>query len=211
MKNLFKICFAVFFAFAFTLSVANAEKTNWEDKTYDFKRAQKVVVYNFTNRDTAEFNDDIMLQVIKDEFWKQAKNFHNYTVIEGQGAPDTGKPLEGADLYIVTDLVNWHDDSYTRPGYTSWETRHEKRRVHRSDGSSYDEDYSYSVPVHHPPTTVYTSSVRVKFNVFDAKTGKRVYARDDNRDRDDKHAQQGMFGRIVHSFFEDFNSKLRKD
>lgn len=197
--------------FTLTLNIANAEKTNWEDKSYNFKRAQKVIVYNFINRDNAEFNDDIMLQIISDEFWKQARNFHNYTLIEGQDTPEVGKPVEGADLYIVTDLLNWRDDSYTRPGYTTWETRHEKRTVRRSNGTSYDEDYSYSVPVHHPPQTVYTSTVRMRFNVFDAKTGKRVFARDDNRDRDDKNAQKGMFGRIVHSFFEDFNNKLRKD
>ena len=169
------------------------------------------MVYNFLNSDEKEFNDEVMLAVLKDEFWKQAKNFKNYTVIEGVGTPEVGKPIEGADLYIVTDLLNWHDDQYTRPGYTSWETRRHNRKVRRSDGSTYDEEYTTTVPVYHAPYTVYTSTVRMRFNVFDAKTGKRVFARDDNRDRDDKNAQKGMFGRIVHSFFEDFNDKLNKE
>lgn len=211
MRNLFKICFATFFVVSLMLNVANAEKTDWEDKSYNFSRARKVMVYDLNNLDKGEFNDDVMFQVIDDEFWKQAKRFNNYTVVEGVGTPKAGQPVEGADLYVITDIIDWHDDSYVRPGYTSWETRHDKRRVRRSDGSSYDEDYSYSVPVHHPPRTVYTSTVRVRFSVFDARTGKRVFARDDNRDRDDRYAQKGMFGRIAHSFFEDLNKKLRKD
>ncbi|MBP3721673.1 MAG: hypothetical protein J6I62_00270 [Selenomonadaceae bacterium] len=211
MRNIYKILLTATLAFAFIFNAANAEKTNWEDKTYNFKKAQKVIVYGFVNRDEKEFNDDVMLEVLKEEYWKQAKNFKNYTLIEGVGTPEVGKPVEGADLYIVSDLLDWHDDQYTRPGYTSWETRRNTRKVRLPDGSSYDEEYTTSVPVHHPPYTVYTSTVRMRFSVFDAKTGKRVLARDDNRDRDDKKAQKGMFGRIVHSFFEDFNDKLSKE
>lgn len=73
------------------------------------------------------------------------------------------------------------------------------------------ESYEYTVPVYYPPRTIPTSTVRIKFEVFDAKTNKLVMARDELRLRDDSdHGQKGIFGRISKSFFDDLWKKISR-
>ncbi len=136
----------------------------------------------------------------------------NYTVLKNSLSainisPDN--PNEAADVYIKAELLKWHDDSYIREAYTSWETKHAKRTKKLPNGSKIEEDYSYTVPVHHPPKTIYTSTVRLRFEVFDSKTNKRVMARDELRLRDDSYqGQKGIFGRITKSFFNDLGKQI---
>jgi len=119
-------------------------------------------------------------------------------------------PQDLADIYVKAEVLKWHDDYYIKPAYTDWETRSATRKVKRSDGSWYDETYYYTVPVYHPEKTIYTSTVRVKFDVYDAKTNKLVMSRDELRERDDSyHGQQGIFGRISKSFFDDLGKKIK--
>ena len=193
------------------LSVS-AEKTNWVDKDYDFHKIQKALIYDVVLTDTAEMDNDLLEQVLREDYLKNAMR-PKYKVIRPDKAavlsPDN--PNEAADVYIKAELLKWHDDSYIKEAYTSWETRHAKRTKKLPNGSKVEEDYSYTVPVHHPARTIYTSTVRLRFEVFDSKTNKRVMARDELRLRDDSHhGQQGIFGRISKSFFDDLGKQIRQ-
>ncbi len=189
---------------------AGAEKTNWVDKTYDFHKIQKALIYDVVFTDTAEMDNDLLEQVLQEDYLKHAMR-PKYRVIRPDKAavlsPDN--PNEAADVYIKAELLKWHDDSYIREAYTSWETKHAIRTKKLPNGSKIEEDYSYTVPVHHPPKTIYTSTVRLRFEVFDSKTNKRVMARDELRLRDDSYqGQKGIFGRITKSFFNDLGKQI---
>ena len=206
-----KIILLLCILFLPALSVS-AEKTNWVDKDYDFHKIQKALIYDVVLTDTAEMDNDLLEQVLREDYLKNAMR-PKYKVIRPDKAavlsPDN--PNEAADVYIKAELLKWHDDSYIKEAYTSWETRHAKRTKKLPNGSKVEEDYSYTVPVHHPARTIYTSTVRLRFEVFDSKTNKRIMARDELRLRDDSHhGQQGIFGRISKSFFDDLGKQIRQ-
>ena len=191
---------------------ASAEKTDWADKDYDFSKIQKALVYDIELTDTEELYDDLLEQVLQEDYLKNASR-PKYRVVRPDKAqilsPDN--PQLAADVYIKAELLTWHDDSYIKPAYTSWETRRSTRTKRLPDGSKVEESYDISVPVHHPPEEIYTSTVRLRFDVFDSKTGKRVMARDELRLRDNSHhGQKGIFGRISKSFFDDLNKKIKR-
>ncbi len=191
---------------------AYAEKVDWKDNTYDFSRVQRALIYDVVFTDTSEISSDLTLQVLQDEYQKNAARPKYQVVREDLAARLSPEdPVAAADVYVKAELMKWHDDSYVKPGYTSWEQKEIKRTIRDSDGFARTESYYITVPVEHPPVRVYTSTVRVKFDVYDSKTGNRILARDESRVRDDSYqGQKGIFGRICKSFFDDFGKKIKK-
>ena len=190
---------------------ASAEKVNWVDDGYDFTKVKKALIYDVKMVDTAEMDSDLTEEVVQEEYLKNAAR-PPYKVVrpDSDVASDPGTPVDGADIYVMAELLKWHNDSYVKPAYTSWETRTSTRKVKWSDGTWHEEKYEYTVPVYHPEETVYTSTVRIRFDVYDAMTGKKVMARDELRERDSSyHGQQGIFGRISKKFFDDLGKKIK--
>lgn len=190
---------------------ASAEKVNWVDEGYDFTKIKKALVYDIEVVDKSEIDSDLIEKVMQEDYLKNAAR-PPYKVIRPEASTvlTPGNPAEGVDVYIMAEMLTWHNDSYTKEGYTSWETRTSKRRVKRPDGSWHEERYEYTIPVYHPAETIYTSTVRIRFDVYDAKTGKKVMSRDELRKRDNSdHGQQGIFGRISKKFFDDLGKKIK--
>ena len=206
-RSLIAVCCLVV-AFAVPVS---AEKVDWADKSYDFTKVQRALVYELAFAEDSGLDNDLMEQVLQEDYQKNAAR-PPYKVIDPAKAQvlSPEDPHLAADVYITAELVKWEDGSYVKPGYTSYETRTSKRKKHHSDGSVTEESYDITVPVYHPEETVYTSTVRLRFEVYDSRTGKRVMARDELRERDaSRHGQQGIFGRISKSFFDDLGKKLK--
>ncbi len=196
-----------------TAMTASAEKTHWVDETYDFSKVQKALVYDIVFSDTEEMDSDLVEQVLQEDYLKTAAR-PPYRLLRPDKAAvlSPENPQLAADIYIKAELLKWHDDSYIKPAYTTWETRHHTRKYKRYDGTWAEEVYETTIPVHHPPETVYTSTVRIRFDVFDAKTGKRIMSRDELRLRDSSHhGQRGIFGRISKSFFDDLGKKIKNN
>lgn len=197
---------------AYPLAVS-AEKINWVDEHYDFTRVKKAIVYDVVVVDKSEIDNDLIEAVMLEEYLKTAAR-PPYKMIRADKtvAISPGSPLEGADIYVMAEMLKWHNDSYVVDAYTSWETRTSTRKVKWSDGTWHEERYNYTVPVYHPARTVPTSTVRVRFDVYDAKTGKKVMSRDELRKRDNSdHGQQGIFGRISKKFFDDLGDKIKNE
>ena len=191
---------------------ASAEKTNWVDNNYDFHKIQKALIYDIELTDTEEFESDLLEQTLQEDYWKNATR-PKYRPLDAKKAAvlSPENPQLAADVYIKAELLKWHDDSYEKPGYTSWETKQSRRTKKLPNGEKVEETYDITVPVYHPPQTVYTSTVRLRFEVFDSKTGQKVMARDELRLRDSSHhGQKGIFGRICKSFFDDLNKKITR-
>ena len=191
---------------------ASAEKTDWVDKDYDFSKIQKAIVHDIVLTDKQEFESDLLEVTLQEDYQKNAQR-PKYKVLTPAKAAllSPEDPKGAADIYITAELLKWHDDSYVKPAYTSWERQKATRTKKLPNGQKVEETYYVEVPVYHPPKTIYTSTVRIRFDVYDAKTDKRIMARDELRLRDDSYrGQKGIFGRICKSFFNDLNKKLSK-
>lgn len=192
---------------------ASAEKVNWVDEGYDFTKVKKALVYDVVVVDKSEIDNDLIEAVMLEEYLKTAAR-PPYKMVRPDKSTmiSPGNPTEGADIYVMAEMLKWHNDSYIKEAYTAYETRTSTRKVKRSDGSWREERYEYTVPVYHPARTIYTSTVRIRFDVYDAKTGKKVMSRDELRKRDNSdHGQQGIFGRISKKFFDDLGKKIKND
>ncbi len=190
-----------------------AEKIEWADSFYDFTKARRVLVYDLTVDPKAELTDDLAQKVAQEEYLKTAAR-PKYELVRPQPGttPAPGTPNPAADLCVTAEIMKWHDDSYIKDGYTSEETRTETRERKHPDGTKTKEEYTYTVPVYYPPQTIYTSTVRVRFVVYDGRTGKRVMEKDEQRERQNsRHGQQGIFGRISKAFFDDLGKKMKQE
>ena len=52
---------------------ASAEKTNWVDESYDFSKVQKALVYDITLTDKAEMDNDLLEQVVAEDYLKKSQ------------------------------------------------------------------------------------------------------------------------------------------
>ena len=140
---------------------------------------------------------------MQEEYLKSASKSRNYQTINQDGNSN-------ADVYVTAELLQWHDDFYIKPEYTSWERKEMTRTKHHRDGKKTKEIYYITVPVVHPPERVNTSTVRIRFDVYDSSTGKQIFSRDEIRVRDHStRGEKGIFGRICKSFFEDLDKKTK--
>ena len=190
---------------------AGAEKLDWTDPSYDFTRVKRVLIYDVNADEVSGLIDDLEANLVQEEYLKTAAK-PKYEMLRPDKAEklSPGAPNLAADLYVTTELLQWQDGYYIKPEYTSWETRTKTREKKHKDGSTTTETYTVDVPIYHPPQTIYTSTVRVRFKVHDSKTGNCVMERDERRERDNsRHGQQGIFGRISKAFFDDLGKKLK--
>ena len=222
MESLRKIFSAVLLLAIFILpQIVSAEKTDWKDSGYSFRGVKTVVVLNLHNdADLSEVSRVVQMKLDSDYFSK-AKNLKKCTVLtEDQARRMLGMPnlsSEGlknhlsqiADLWVEGNIHLWRDDYRIIPARTVWENKKRTRRIRNRWGDWEEETYYESVPVTYPPERVDTSTIVSIFEAHDAKTGKVVFMREDNRSRDDADAQKDMFGRMCNSFFEDLNDKLK--
>ncbi len=205
---LFALCIFVLGA-----SPASAEKYDWQDETYHFDQVKRVWVEDIVLTDTAEFPSELLDKLLPEEYRKNASRLED-KLFTGKNTLSVklDDPKSLSDVYVTAELLKWHDGSYIKPAYTSWETRRSTRTVRRSDGSTYEEEYHTTVPVYHPEQLIYKSTVQIRFDVYDTKTGAKILTRDELRLRDDsRQEQQGIFGRICKSFFDDLRKKLKHE
>lgn len=212
----------------------SAEKTDWTDKSFDFRRIRTVIVFDATFNSGMDYGGSIALRNLQDIYKDNAeKRLKQRYMTEAQARRELGyqlnmdleslnfsNPLEArriimqnayriADAWVVANTDAWDDSSYVVPERTVWEQKQERRTYYDRYGDRHEETYYIQVPVTYPPHRVYVSSLQMTFQVFEARRGEMIFARKDVRDREDYQAQNGMFGRMCNSFFEDFAKKLR--
>lgn len=196
-KTLSKIMFLLFIL---TLPQnVSAEKTDWKDNNFNFETVQTVAIKNIDFGPAP--SQQILRKTLLDNLSKGATKLRKIKIV------DENSP---ADVIIQTKIKTWHNSFYIVPERTTWEKRTFYRTIRRSDGTQYEESYDTVVPVTYPPYRVDVSDLVVNFEVYDAKTGKMVFGREDDRSRNDLEAQKNMFGRMCNSFFSDFKKVLGK-
>lgn len=222
MESLRKIFGAVLLLAVFIFpQIVSAEKTDWKDSGYSFRGVKTIVVLNLHNDADLSSVSRVIQMKLDSDYLDKSKKLKKCTVLnEDQARRMLGMPnlssdalknhlSQIADLWVEGNIHVWRDDYHIVPARTVWENKKRTRRIRNRWGDWEEETYYESVPVTYPPYRVDTSTIISIFEVHDAKTGKVVFMREDNRDRDDADAQKDMFGRMCNSFFEDLNDKLK--
>jgi len=197
MKKFFSVLFLI--GCFLIPQIVSAEKTDFIDKNFNFGSVTKIVVRNVKSETSLSGVGTIQQQKLLSTYQDNMQKIKKAKVAtDGDG-----------DLIVECKITKWKDDYYIVPEHTVWEQKTMYRTRRDRDGKRYEEKYYVTVPVTYPPRRVDTSTLIVNFEVYDAKTGKMVFGREDNRTREDANAQIGMFGRMCNSFFSDFNKKLK--
>ncbi len=210
---------------------ASAEKTDWKDKSYDFSRVQRVLVCD-VDLSAANFSSDLKTRKYASDFLEYAKKLGREVLTEDQAwrrislaigvdlealsktDPDKAQSLvmdnlsKAVDVYISSRVLKWENSYYIQPEHTEWEQKRVDRSYRDRNGRWVNDYYYITVPVTYPARRVDVSTLNMSFEAYDAKTGQMIFGREDDRDRQDYEAQDGMYERICKSFFGDFGDKL---
>lgn len=183
----------------------SAEKKDYKDKNFNFRNVRRVVLLNVSSNINFNERGSVFVQRLRNTYYDNSRKLKCQVLTEDEARRMAGSSnFSGiADLCILCDIRDWSDDYYVVPERTSWEEKKMYRTVRDRDGRRHEESYYQTVPVTYPPYRVDVSKIAVNFEVYDTRTGKMVFGREDVRDRNDKTAQDGMYGRICNSFFED--------
>ena len=212
----FKKIFGVIFLLACIIlpQTVSAEKRDYKDNYYNFRNIRRVVLLDVSSDIDFRREGDIFIRNLRNTYYDNARKLKVEIITESQARQMTGSSnprdfAQIADLYIQCDIKDWSDDFYIVPERTVWEKKKMYRTVRNRDGNRYEEEYYVTVPVTYPPYRVDVSKIAVEFKVYDARTGQMVFGREDVRDREDRRAQDGMYGRICNSFFQDFRKLIK--
>ena len=191
--------------------VVSAEKKDWKDNSYFFKGVRRIVLMDISSHINFDNKGSIFIQKLRSTYYDNARKLKCEVLTEEQARRMAGSSNFSsiADLYINCDIRDCSDDDYRVPERTVWERKKMHRTVRDRDGNRYEEEYYTTVPVTYPPYRVDVSKIAVAFEVCDTHTGNLVFGREDVRDRNDKTAQDGMYGRICNSFFQDFGKLIK--
>ena len=210
---------------------ASAEKTDWKDKSYDFSRIQRVLVYD-VDLSAANFSSDLKSHKYASDFLDYAAKLGCEVLTYEQAQrrvslaigvdleklantdPDKAAALfqenasKAVDVWVQSRVLKWENTYYIQPEHTEWEQKRIDRSYRDRTGRWVNDYYYVTVPVTYPARRVDVSRLNMSFEAYDARTGKMIFGREDDRDREDYDAQDGMYERICKSFFSDFAGKM---
>lgn len=198
--------------------IVSAEKTDWQDNSFNFKAVKRIVLFNVTSAVDLNSYGGAVQYKIQGDYIDKAKKSRCMIITEEQAKQMLGVTGRDAikqnissiaDAWVECKIKNWKDSYYVIPARTVWEDKKMTRKHRNSDGSTWEETYYITVPVTYPPRRVDVSDITVTFEVFSAITRNPIFVRDDVRSREDAQAQKNMFGRMCNSFFEDFGKKVK--
>jgi hypothetical protein len=211
--NSIKKIFGIMFLLACVIlpQTVSAEKRDWKDNYYNFRSIRRVVLMDLTSNVNFRGSGNVFFQRLNGTYYDNARKLKCEVIRENPGmrSNDPRDYASVADAVIRCNIKDWSDDYYIVPERTTWEQKKMYRRVRDMWGNWIEDSYYITVPVTHPPYRVDISKIAVSFEVYDTRSGQMIFGRDDVRDREDRNAQDGMYGRICNSFFQDL-AKLIK-
>lgn len=167
-----------------------AEKQEWVNKTFDFTKVKKVYIYNPSV--AGYFKNGIVENEILDIFNKTVK-LPNTKIL------NTGMVATLIEKDTGIDLLELNRTNPVEAGKTFLENvpKHVDLIIFSQVGI-----HGGTIPL---------ASTPVRWNVIDAKTGKTVFFRIDDRDRIklENTTPNDLYKRITSSFFSDLNDKIK--
>lgn len=216
--------------FCQTLS-AEAKIDKWSDTNYPFKSIKAVYIENI--KLAAPGLSDIETKNLQTDFWKQVNREQPYTVITYEQLIRKLSLSEGRDLdalrnsnpaafddymrnnmsrvvtaYAKTVMDEYKIGSYVVPAHTEWRTRYVKDHYYDRDGNRHETTREERYPEFVPERTVYTDTIHMRLDVYDAKTHQVIFSREEYRTDDNSRDLSGMFGEITRGCLRDFREKI---
>ena len=231
MRNSWGKIMAVVLCLLMYCTAAMAEKTDYKDKTYNFKNIKSLVLYDM---DFSKVNiENSIMEKNLQSVYEQKSSDTKLNVLSNEQilrkiSLGTGQDMdilaandkdaydrmfrehmpEYADAYVNANVVTYDTRSIYHEAYTSWENRTEYVKVKDSDGRWQTVEVTHTEPVYHPAYYTTVFDVVVDFHVYDSKTNKEIFARRDSRCRNGYEGQD-MYTRICGNFFSDFGKLTR--
>ena len=209
----------------------HAEKDDWSDSSYAFPKIQTVMVYNLDTSEATSIKNDIVAKTLQDAYVTRAKKNGSYVSTDPQIAPPASQPtalpaadappvssassaspatpaLPAADVYIKARLLQYRQDSSFVAAHTEWRSQWIDHVVYDRDGRPYTVSQEITVPEYVPDTYIPNTTVTLRFDVYDTKTGSVVFSREETRTRYSSDDTMGVYKRIVDAFFKTLKEKM---
>ena len=221
--------------FAFSIATPSfATKYDGVDHTYNFEPANQIMIANLSTA-RVRMDSDIEAESLNSEFIKKASklNFRKVIVssmplntISAPAQQNTSDSMaaaaqakkaalqqealnNGSDLFIVARLNKYKIGKKLIPAHTEWKEKEETRWVRDDRGREHEETVKIEYPAEIPDTYEPNSTVELLFNVYNPKTGKDVFSRQEIRVRQDSDDIEGVYKRIVDAFYGTMKSLLK--
>ncbi|MFA6850642.1 MAG: hypothetical protein WCS30_09850 [Selenomonadaceae bacterium] len=232
MRKLYLLPIYLIALLFFVMPTVSAEKTDWSDNTYNFKTIRSALIYDL-DFSQVNLSNDIIARKLADEYIKKstkptyitfsAEQLDRKISLEQSIDLDTLKKTDSekattlfaenmshfVDIYVETHLLSYKIGSYIVPAHTTWQNQTTTDHYTDSNGRTRDITHTYTIPVYVPDATVTTAVVRLRFDVFNAKTNKVIFSREEERVRDNSDDPYGVFSRMTDSFFSDLKNKMQ--
>lgn len=214
-----------------------AEKQEWIDKNYEFYKVKNVYIY--TPFIAEYLKNGIVENEILDTFNEKAK-IPNVKILDTgmiarlieidrgidllelnrTNPAEVGKIFNEnvpkyVDLIIYSQVGKYGMGSTYRQAFSYNTTNYQNSYIYGSNGSSAvvqtPQTQTHTIPGGNIPL----ASTSVRWDVIDAKTGKTIFSRIDERDRGNRSRLENttpkdLYKRILSSFFDDLNDKIKK-
>ena len=237
MKKLSLLVLTLTFCSLVFLPAAHAERFDLADKDFDFHQIKTMLIYDpdvELMKQADPVGSDLMIRVAMADYQKEGADEAPYALLspdqlsrkislqlgrdldrmmqedpEQAGSLLTANCGQFIDAYIRTVLTEYHTGSYMVPAHTEWKQIEESDTYTDRDGHQHTITHTRQIPQYIPDVTVNTATVRLRFIVYNAKTGKEIFARDDSRTDDYSTDLRDAYKKVVHSFFRDLKKKIR--
>ena len=229
-KMLLRLVMVLTLCMALLVNIANAEKVDYKDSSYNFKKINAVLVYDmdFSQVDVG----GVLAKSLNEVYWQKASAsklavlskpvvVRKMSLTAGQDldilAASDNESFERiysehigdyADVYIVPKVTQYNSERLYQQPYTTMEKRTKLVKIKDNQGYEQTVTVEYEEPVLHPGYWYTVFYEKVEFHVYDSRTHKEVFSREDYRSRDDDTGKD-MYVRICSNFFRDF-AKLTK-
>lgn len=113
------------------------------------------------------------------------------------------------DLYVKTELLTYQERQSLLPAHTEWRSEDRNYTWVDKDGRPHIYTNTVDYPVYVPSQYIPSATVRLRFNVYDAMTGKVVFSREEDRTRGSSCDLRGVYDRMVDGFYKTLKEKIK--
>lgn len=181
---------------------AEAKPQDWTDDSYNFKGVQRVYIHDMdlTVAEKAGLSDINAKNLLKNFKQRGAEKMKNAEIA---GSPET------AQVYVQARIVEYQINSWTIPEHyvTKFTTR--ERTYKDNKGKEYKETFKEPYQEFVPAETCSNSQVRLRIDVYDAKTNDVVFSRDDTRVDEYEVDLARTYDKLVTAFWTELNKKVK--
>ena len=113
------------------------------------------------------------------------------------------------DLYVKAELLAYQERQSLLPAHTEWRSENRDYTWVDKDGRPHVYTNTVDYPVFVPNQYVPSATVRLRFNAYDAQTGKVVFSREEDRTRGSSRDLRGVYDRMVDGFYKALKDKIK--